>query len=117
MKLEKRILVLVNFSNFLIGILLRGIKGIEFVNIFNSCREVSDMLLSKKGVAGEISGVIDFSDTCKNELIDAGFDRYLLSLDVLPSRVRVKVLEAKRIAIRIGSELVKGMIGVLRADI
>ncbi len=64
LKKETRILIIDKLDNFIIGLIIRGIAGIENSVVFKDCNELSSFLSRGMGVAGEINYIIINNDTC-----------------------------------------------------
>ncbi len=100
MKREKRVLVLVRVSSRIVGVLIRGVMGIEYVGIFDSCSELINFLSSKRGVAGEVNALLDIGSDCGDYSRQLGVE--VLGLTSLPKSVGERVREAIYVAIRVG---------------
>ncbi|NPA97583.1 MAG: hypothetical protein GXO32_08290 [Crenarchaeota archaeon] len=114
MKLERRILVVVDVCKLIVGVLLRGVLGVEHVEIFSSCEELKEFLASKKGVAGEINCVLPVNDACVDRVREARVE--VVNIIGIPRRLRREVYEAIHLAVEVGARARAGMIEVLRAD-
>ena len=114
MKLEKRVLVVVRAFGFVVTVLLRGIRGIEAVTLFDSCEDLLKFLASRRGVAGEINCVATIEDACRDEIESLGLD--IVEPESLPRVLRDEVRKATSLAISVGAHTFVRMIEVLRAD-
>ncbi|ADM27867.1 hypothetical protein Igag_1053 [Ignisphaera aggregans DSM 17230] len=95
LKKESRILILSRIENSIIGIVLRGILGIENSIVFNDCHTLQGFLSSKKGLAGEINYIILFEDICREMLSS---DHRVISIDdINDNEIRNTVIEIYRI--------------------
>lgn len=94
-KKESRILVLDRIEDSIIGVVLRGILGIENSIVFDNCDDLQKFLFSRKGLAGEINYIISFGDICKEILSN---DQRAISIDSIDDKeVRNIVTEIHRI--------------------
>ncbi len=106
-KKETRIGIVLPFHKVgIVLIVVRGLRGFEHVFLFNDCTELQNFLTKRRGVAGEITKIVDPYEQCFN-------DR---KLDTLPRNVRSVVEECINI---VEQSIVKfwGMIAVLRSDL
>lgn len=79
LKKESRILIIDKFSSFIIGLVIRGIAGIENSVVFRSCNELHNFLMKGVGIAGEVNYIILRSDICKE--IQSDFKTKIITID------------------------------------
>lgn len=79
LKKESRILIIDKFSSFIIGLVIRGIAGIENSVVFRSCNELHSFLMKGVGIAGEVNYIILRSDICKE--IQSDFKTKIIAID------------------------------------
>ncbi len=115
MKLEKRIVLIAKAGSRIVVTVLRGVKGIEYVSFFDSCTDVVRMILSRKGVAGEISAYLSIDGACKQEL-SAHTSLTNVDLGKAPRKLRRVIIDSVQVMSRVGALLSRGMIEVLRSD-
>jgi hypothetical protein len=65
-KKEARLLLLMEFDNYIIAIVIRGFAGIEGVAFYNNCSELSEVLKRGKGLLAEVNYIVSEYDVCKN---------------------------------------------------
>lgn len=64
LKKETRILIIDKLDDFVIGLIIRGIAGIENSIVFKDCNELYNFLNRGIGIAGEINYIMINNDTC-----------------------------------------------------
>jgi hypothetical protein len=79
LKKESRILIIDKFNSFIIGLVIRGIAGIENSVVFKSCNELYNFLMKGVGIAGEVNYIILRSDICKE--IQSDFKTKIITID------------------------------------
>jgi len=115
MKLEKRVAMLTRVGSRITMVVIRGVKGIEYVSILDSCSEVKSFLASRRGIAGEISAYVSLDGVCESELSSVSeLDK--IDPSSAPRRLRETIERLMKIVNRIGALTLRGMIEVLRAD-
>lgn len=64
LKKESRILVISKLSRFIVGLVIRGVEGVENSVLFRDCDELYNFLSQGLGLAGEINYIISSNNLC-----------------------------------------------------
>lgn len=97
LKKETRILIIDRLDNFIIGLVVRGIAGIENSIIFKNCNELYSFLMQKTGIAGEVNYIMLNRDICTELKLALPNIKNITVSDVKDGELLAEIKEVLRI--------------------